>query len=75
MSPAPRPLSESPDLVPHATELIAIIALGLTLAFICGMVAQRLRLPPLVGYLLAGVLVGPYTPGFVGDSNLGSVVA
>jgi CPA2 family monovalent cation:H+ antiporter-2 len=56
--------------VPHATELIAIIALGLTLAFICGMVAQRLRLPPLVGYLLAGVLVGPYTPGFVGDSNL-----
>jgi CPA2 family monovalent cation:H+ antiporter-2 len=70
MSPAPRPLSESPDLVPHATELIAIIALGLTLAFICGMIAQRLRLPPLVGYLLAGVLVGPYTPGFVGDSNL-----
>ena len=56
--------------MPHATELIAIIALGLTLAFICGMVAQRLRLPPLVGYLLAGVLVGPYTPGFVGDSNL-----
>jgi CPA2 family monovalent cation:H+ antiporter-2 len=56
--------------VPHATELIAIIALGLTLAFICGMVAQRLRLPPLVGYLVAGVLVGPYTPGFVGDSNL-----
>ncbi|MHB2206487.1 cation:proton antiporter domain-containing protein [Methylobacterium sp. CM6257] len=56
--------------MPHATELIAIIALGLTLAFICGMVAQRLRLPPLVGYLLAGVLLGPYTPGFVGDSNL-----
>ncbi len=56
--------------MPHATELIAIIALGLTLAFICGMVAQRLRLPPLVGYLVAGVLVGPYTPGFVGDSNL-----
>ncbi|MGU3541964.1 YbaL family putative K(+) efflux transporter [Methylobacterium sp. A52T] len=56
--------------MPHATELIAIIALGLTLAFVCGMVAQRLRLPPLVGYLVAGVLVGPYTPGFVGDSNL-----
>ncbi|GJE50580.1 Putative cation/proton antiporter YbaL [Methylobacterium tardum] len=56
--------------MPHATELIAIIALGLTLAFICGMVAQRLRLPPLVGYLVAGVLVGPYTPGFVGESNL-----
>ncbi|GEP09619.1 YbaL family putative K(+) efflux transporter [Methylobacterium gnaphalii] len=56
--------------MPHATELIAIIAVGLTLAFVCGMLAQRLRLPPLVGYLLAGVLLGPYTPGFVGDSNL-----
>ena len=44
--------------MPHATELIAIIALGLVLAFLCGMAAQRLRLPPLVGYLLAGVLVG-----------------
>ncbi len=61
--------------MPHATELIAIIALGLTLAFICGMVAQRLRLPPLVGYLVAGVLVGPYTPGFVGDSNLTAQLA
>ena len=46
--------------MPHATELIAVIALGLTLAFICGMVAQRLRLPPLVGYLVAGILAGPH---------------
>jgi CPA2 family monovalent cation:H+ antiporter-2 len=61
--------------VPHATELIAIIALGLVLAFVCGMLAQRLRLPPLVGYLLAGVLVGPYTPGFVGNSQLAGQLA
>ncbi|WP_238179080.1 cation:proton antiporter domain-containing protein, partial [Methylobacterium oxalidis] len=61
--------------MPHATELIAIIALGLVLAFVCGMVAQRLRLPPLVGYLLAGVLVGPYTPGFVGNSELAGQLA
>ncbi|MEE7474941.1 YbaL family putative K(+) efflux transporter [Methylobacterium hispanicum] len=61
--------------MPHATELIAIIALGLVLAFLCGMLAQRLRLPPLVGYLLAGVLVGPYTPGFVGNSELAGQLA
>ncbi|KAB1072152.1 YbaL family putative K(+) efflux transporter [Methylobacterium planeticum] len=61
--------------MPHATELIAIIALGLVLAFVCGMAAQRLRLPPLVGYLLAGVLVGPYTPGFVGNSGLAGQLA
>ena len=61
--------------MPHATELIAIIALGLVLAFVCGMLAQRLRLPPLVGYLLAGVLVGPYTPGFVGNSELAGQLA
>ncbi|WP_336486449.1 YbaL family putative K(+) efflux transporter [Methylobacterium nigriterrae] len=61
--------------MPHATELIAIIALGLVLAFVCGMVAQRLRLPPLVGYLLAGVLVGPYTPGFVGNGELAGQLA
>ncbi|KQP55156.1 MULTISPECIES: YbaL family putative K(+) efflux transporter [unclassified Methylobacterium] len=61
--------------MPHATGLIAIIALGLVLAFVCGMVAQRLKLPPLVGYLLAGVMVGPYTPGFVGDSVLAAQLA
>ncbi|MCJ2083816.1 YbaL family putative K(+) efflux transporter [Methylobacterium sp. J-090] len=61
--------------MPHATELIAIIALGLVLAFVCGMAAQRLRLPPLVGYLMAGVLVGPYTPGFVGNGQLAGQLA
>ncbi|MGU3540811.1 YbaL family putative K(+) efflux transporter [Methylobacterium sp. A54F] len=61
--------------MPHTTELIAIIALGLVVAFVCGMAAQRLRLPPLVGYLLAGVLIGPYTPGFVGNGELAGQLA
>jgi monovalent cation:H+ antiporter-2, CPA2 family len=51
-------------------ELIATIAVGLTLAFVAGVVARRLRLPPIAGYLLAGVAVGPFTPGFVADTAL-----
>jgi CPA2 family monovalent cation:H+ antiporter-2 len=54
----------------HSTPLIAAIVIGLGLAFVLGTLAQRLRLPPLVGYLLAGVVVGPFTPGFVADSGL-----
>jgi len=56
--------------MPHSTPLISTIVAGLVLAFIFGAIANRLRLPPLVGYLIAGVLVGPYTPGFVGDMEL-----
>jgi CPA2 family monovalent cation:H+ antiporter-2 len=52
------------------SPLIAVIAGGLGLAFIFGALAHRLRVPPLVGYLLAGVAVGPFTPGFVADTNL-----
>lgn len=59
----------------HDTPLITMIVAGLVLAYIFGMVANRLRLPPLVGYLLAGVLVGPYTPGFVADQALGAELA
>ncbi|QIJ75658.1 Kef family K(+) transporter [Methylobacterium sp. NI91] len=59
----------------HATELISIIALGLVCAFIGGMLAQRIRLPPLVGYLVAGIAIGPFTPGFVGDPALASQLA
>ena len=54
----------------HQTPLIATIAAGLMLAFILGLIAQRLRVQPLVGYLLAGVMVGPYTPGFEADPAL-----
>ncbi len=59
----------------HATGLISIIALGLVCAFIGGMAAQRLRLPPLVGYLVAGIAIGPFTPGFVGDAALAAQLA
>ncbi|MEP9377557.1 YbaL family putative K(+) efflux transporter [Aquabacter sp. CN5-332] len=56
--------------MPHDTPLISTIVGALVLAFILGALAQRLRLSPLVGYLLAGVLAGPFTPGFVADQGL-----
>lgn len=56
--------------MPHDTPLIATIAIGLALAFAFGLLAQRLRLPPIVGYLFAGIVVGPFTPGFVADQKL-----
>jgi len=56
--------------MPHETPLIATIVAGLGLAFIFGALASRFRVPPLVGYLIAGVLVGPNTPGFVADQSL-----
>jgi CPA2 family monovalent cation:H+ antiporter-2 len=59
----------------HDTPLIAMIAAGLVLAFLFGMLAHRLRLSPLVGYLAAGVVVGPFTPGFVADPELASELA
>src|SRR5512138_2070306 len=55
--------------------LIATIALGLVLAFVLGAVAQKLRISPLVGYLVAGVAVGPHTPGFVADQSLAGELA
>ena len=59
----------------HEATLIATIAVGLTLAFVAGFVAVRLRLPPLVGYLLAGIAVGPFTAGFVADPKLAPQLA
>ena len=59
----------------HHTPLIATIAAGLMLAFVLGLVAQRLRIQPLVGYLLAGVAVGPFTPGFTADPALAAELA
>lgn len=59
----------------HHGPLIAILVSGLGLAFVFGAVAQRLRISPLVGYLLAGVAVGPFTPGFVADQNLANELA
>jgi CPA2 family monovalent cation:H+ antiporter-2 len=59
----------------HDTPLIATIAAGLMLAFVLGMIAHRFKLSPLVGYLAAGVLVGPFTPGFVADLELAGELA
>ena len=56
--------------MPHALPLISTIAAGFGLALILGFLAVRLRLPALVGYLVAGILIGPATPGFVADSAL-----
>ena len=55
--------------------LIATLVAGFGLAFLLGLLAHRLRLSPLVGYLLAGVLIGPFTPGFVADQNLAPQLA
>ena len=54
----------------HDVPLIATVAMGFVLAFVFGFAADRLRLPPLVGYLLAGIAVGPFSPGFVADAGI-----
>jgi CPA2 family monovalent cation:H+ antiporter-2 len=59
----------------HSTPIISTIVIGLVLALAFGVVAHRLRLPPLVGYLLAGIAVGPFTPGFVADSSIANELA
>ncbi|MFC3713095.1 YbaL family putative K(+) efflux transporter [Sphingoaurantiacus capsulatus] len=59
----------------HHTPLIATIVAGLVVAFLMGALAQRLRVSPLAGYLLAGVLVGPFTPGYVVDARLAGELA
>ncbi|MDQ0467407.1 YbaL family putative K(+) efflux transporter [Labrys wisconsinensis] len=61
--------------MPHETPLIATLVAGLGLAFVFGAIANRLRLSPLVGYLVAGVFVGPFTPGFVADQALAPELA
>ena len=61
--------------MPHSVSLINTIAAGLGLALIFGFVAVRLRLPALVGYLLAGVIIGPFTPGFVADAGIAAQLA
>lgn len=61
--------------MPHEPSLIPTLVVGLVLAFIGGFLASKLRLPPLVGYLVAGVAIGPFTPGFVADQGLASELA
>src|SRR5437763_901956 len=72
--------SESPEInrgplvegaaMPTHTPLLSTIVVGLVLAFAFGAVAHRLKASPLVGYLLAGIAIGPFTPGFVADRNI-----
>jgi len=59
----------------HNTPLISTVVVGLVLAFVLGAIAQRFRASPLVGYLLAGVVMGPFTPGFVADQNIANELA
>ncbi|WP_129792927.1 YbaL family putative K(+) efflux transporter [Sphingosinicella sp. CPCC 101087] len=61
--------------MPHHTPLIGTIVAGLVIAFLMGSLAHRLRVSPIAGYLLAGVLVGPFTPGFVADAALAQELA
>ena len=61
--------------MPHETPLIATVVIGLSLAFLLGLIAQRLRLPMLAGYLLAGIIIGPFTPGYVADQELATELA
>ena len=61
--------------MPHSAPLISTLVFGLVLAFCCGLVAQRLRLPPLIGYLLAGIAIGPFSPGFVVDQSVANQLA
>jgi CPA2 family monovalent cation:H+ antiporter-2 len=61
--------------MPHEINLISTIAVGLGLAMVFGYIAARLKVPPLVGYLIAGILIGPHTPGFTADVGLATQLA
>ena len=61
--------------MPHDISLITTIAGGLGLALVLGLLAARFKLPPLLGYLLAGITIGPHTPGFVADIELAAQLA
>ena len=57
----------------HNLDLILTLSGGLSAALIFGYVTQRLGLSPIVGYLVAGTLVGPHTPGFVANAEVGGL--
>ena len=59
----------------HATPLISTIVGGIVLAFILGAIANKFKLPPLIGYLCAGIVVGPHTPGYTADQALAPELA
>src|SRR5512134_755879 len=59
----------------HSADLILTLTAGLSVALVFGFLALRLKLPPIVGYLVAGLLLGPYTPGFIADRKLAQELA
>ena len=61
--------------MPHDVDLIILLAVGFGLALIFGYIAARIRLPPLIGYLVAGIIISPNTPGVVGDIHLANQLA
>jgi len=61
--------------MPHHTPLIGTIVAGLVVAFLMGALAHKLKVSPLVGYLLAGVIVGPFTPGYVANASIANELA
>ncbi len=73
MSPSPLNLIAAADV--HSLPLLTTLAAGFTAAWICGLITQKLGLSPIVGYLIGGIIVGPYTPGFVADQALANQLA
>ena len=69
------PRSFPTEPMPHSASLITTMAVGLGLALVLGFIAARMRLPALVGYLVAGIVIGPHTPGFVADVGLAGQLA
>ncbi len=61
--------------MPHDTPLISTIVVALVMAFVFGVLAQRLRFSPIVGYLIAGILISPFTPGYVADQGIANELA
>ena len=61
--------------MPHDVNIVATIAVGFVLASIFGYIADRLRLPALVGFVVAGIFIGPFTPGFVADTAMAGQLA
>ena len=59
----------------HEVTLLLNIAIALVVAFMGGVLARRIGLPTIIGYMLGGIVIGPFTPGFVGDAHLASLVA
>src|SRR3954466_16196135 len=59
----------------HDVPLITLVAAAFTVAWVLGIITHKLKLSPIVGYLLAGVVIGPYTPGYKGDTGLAPQLA